>query len=146
VRLRRDEGVKHVPCWWNGRKLALAADFVDERIAHYKYRARHVTIDDCHGNNEVFDVTKRYLAKAASLFKQRLGYLRLPPWSFARCDTVAGAAEFMEQVRSVPWDKHDPLTRQLADTLGGAYRETSTGRGRAPGFGSRTQTLESGFH
>jgi len=76
VRLRRDEGVKHVPCWWNGRKLPLAADFVDQRIAHYKDRARHVSIDDCQGNNVVFDATKRYLAKAASLFKQRLGYLR----------------------------------------------------------------------
>ena len=124
---RRIAGEKHVACWWNSRRLPEAWTFIKGRMDTYRERARNVPLEACRGNATVCDVTGRYLSKVASLMKQRMGYLKLPPWSFARCGEVEGAREFMEYVRSVAWESHDPVTKDLADRLG--FHMDARGRG-----------------
>ena len=65
--------------------------------------------------------------KTAALMKMRFGYLGLPPWSFARCGTIQGARDFMEHVRSVDMQEHDPVTRELADELGAHIDDRAAG-------------------
>ena len=48
----------------------------------------------------------------------RFGFLGLVPLQLSRCDSVEGATEFMRQLRERPWEKHDPLTRLIADRVG----------------------------
>ena len=117
VQLRQD-GAKHVPCWWNSRRLKHAWGFCVSRIAFYRHRARNLTLADCGGDSATFQVTRSHLTKLASLMVMRFSYLKHPPWSFSNVDSIEGAATFMAQVRASPWLQHDPVTRELVDRLG----------------------------
>ena len=114
----RARGVKHIACWWNSRRLPHAWEHIQERMAAYRARATSIRAADCGGNNDVRTICATYLRKVAAFMKQRMTYLSLPPWSFATVGSVAGAGDFMEQVRSREWTQHDPVTRQLVDRLG----------------------------
>ena len=91
VQLRKD-GAKHVPCFWNGRKLALAWKNVHEEQKATKKIAEDLTDADTGNNRDVFDWVKAMLAKKAACIDQFFGtslyfrgFLRVPlRWTLAR--------------------------------------------------------------
>ena len=124
----RKDGKRHIDCYWNSRKLSLASDYVKGKTAERLARARTIKEQDCEGNAAVHQQIKNMLQKTASCTKKRLGYLHVPPWTAIKCRTVAGATAFLEQVRAVEMEKHDPYTRWFMWRLG-AHVVTRSGGG-----------------
>ena len=57
-------------------------------------------------------------ASARGILKNRNKYLVVPPCSFHLCVNPEGALEFLDQVRAVDMQQHDPATQQLMTMVG----------------------------
>ena len=91
TRQRREEGVKHIACDRNSRRLRGAWEFVDKLAARLVTKAKHLTHADCGGNHEVYKYIHNMLLQAGGILRQRFGYLKCVPWACANADTIEGA-------------------------------------------------------
>ena len=123
----RDEGKTRIECYWNSRRLPQAADFVRDETAARRLRSQNLPSSACEGNRVVHIQVKNMLGKLVSLHKQRLRYLQHPPWTAARCRSVQGAKEFMDQVQEHAMEEHDPYTRWFMHSLGAHVAARSQG-------------------
>ena len=127
VRMREVDGVKHIECFHNSRKLKPAWSFLTDFKQEVFDRGCSITPADTEGNHDIWMLTKTMLWSTMQGVDLRFGTLGFVPLAIARCDSVAGATEFMRQLRAKPWQQHDPLTRQLADAVGGDIQRRSEG-------------------
>ena len=118
VKMRVEQGVKHIHCWMNSRRLREVYQHAQDKVREARTSADTLTDADAEGDAEVHDIISSLLRAKATELNLRTRYLGCPPWSFSQCDTVEGAKTFLEQVAKYPMEKHDPLTRHWMQTLG----------------------------
>ena len=132
VKQRRDDGIKHIHCFWNSRKLAEAWTFLEVMIKDVKEQGGHFTPDDAEGVREIWECVMVQLHKLMTGIQKRFGYLAMLPWAFSRACSVDGAVEVMKQIRARPLEQHDPLTRLVWDKVGGDIEKRSKGEPCTP--------------
>ena len=111
------EGAKHIRCPYNGRRLRDAWSTIEREMATALARADALLPEDVEGDVRLCALLKSQLRQKAGVLKQRFTYLKLPPWSFSRADTAAGATTVLGQVRSRPIENHDKVTQRLFATF-----------------------------
>ena len=117
VQMRRD-GVKHISCPWNSRRLEEAWGHVCDDVTAVRARVGQITDADFENDNEVYRVIRPMMQKLASTEKQRFKFSGCTPWSVSKTGSVAGAKAWIEQVQARPLEEHDSLTRLLWQKLG----------------------------
>ena len=132
VRQRQVDGVKHIECFQNSRKLKEAWPFLSDLKQETFEKGCNFTVDQCEGNKDVWMCILTMLHKQIVQVDQRFGYLSRLPHIIVRCDSVEGAKEFMLQLRAKPWREHEPLTRILAERVGGDIEKRSQGEDVTP--------------
>jgi len=123
----RKEGKKHVECRENGRRLRDAWEWIQLRIVEFQQWARTVTLADCEGNGDIWELVKTMCKKAASELRLHFKHYAVVPWAFARADTVAGALDCVTQIRARPLEDHDPVTRDFVGRVGADLESRSQG-------------------
>jgi len=127
LRQRREDRVKHIPCWRNGRRLGEAAQYVKDTAAARLARSRQITAEECENDQEVWRVVSFFLKRCHAEVLQRMKYFDLPPWCAVKCDTVEGAKYFLEQVSRYPIEHHDPVTRSIIADVGDDIQTRASG-------------------
>jgi len=123
----RAEGVKHISCVHNSRRLETAGDQVKIIADNARQSARDLREEHCEGDNDLFRMIRTMLQKLASTTTQRLKYLRVTPWSFSCTRSVAGAKSWIDEVLARPLEEHDALTRTLWRNLETQVRSRADG-------------------
>ena len=123
----RAEGVKHIHCARNGRRLKEAYAEAMSVADDFKNLAKHFPPDACEGYNDVHRQVCNMLLRAESIIRLRFHYLGQMPWAFVNADTVAGAQAVVRLMEAAPLDKHDPLSRDLWRRLEGDTRRRAAG-------------------
>jgi len=112
---------------WNSRRLRGALQHIQGVCADARARHDALTPEAAEGNDDIFVCVQLQLMRMTTDFWARFKHLAEPPWSFAHVDTQAGAAAFMRQLRSVPFEQHEPETQWLARVFGGDIEAVAQG-------------------
>jgi len=130
VKMRQEQGIHHIPCFWNGRKLGESWTFLADEKGKLKTQARELKADQTENNEVVREWMRNMTLKMITGIDHRFGYLALVPWAFSRALTKEGAAEVVRQIHSRPLTDHDPFTQILWARIG---RDTeAVAQGAAP--------------
>jgi hypothetical protein len=127
VRARVEDTVLHIACCWNGRRLAEVPDKMKKEDEADLYIGQNIKPQDCDNHEFIFKWILVQIHKKMGEAKIRIAYLGLVPWRFCVSDTVAGAAECLQQVRSKPLEAHDPVTRMAMGIVGGDMERRANG-------------------
>jgi len=112
VRDRKD-GMHHISCPRNGRKLGVAWDFIQTLATDLEETATNLTEEMCEGDKDVCRFLHDMCLQAAAALRLRGKYLGVVPWRFAGAGDPKVAAFCVEQVKSRPLSDHDPVTRKI---------------------------------
>ena len=115
VQMRRER--KSVSCFRNSQRLDEAFDFVQTESEAFLTRSRTLTLAECEGDFRVFRAVRHMLEWCGTNIRNRNKYLGRPPWSFGRCKTRQGAADFLDMVKKYPLEQHDQVTQNLVRTF-----------------------------
>ena len=127
VKMRAEDHVHHIPCFWNGKTLHLVSKHFEIEKEAAIGMGQTVTDDDCEGSFEIKQLITVMLAKKLDGLDKFFGYFSSLPWAFSCADTIEGAQECMRLLRAKPFDKQDPVTRDIANSLGGDIERRSRG-------------------
>jgi len=116
-------GTKHITCYYNGRRLSEAWDYVNETSTAMLTRSRTLTIADAEGDRDVHHAVRHMLEYSATTLRGRQRYLKHPPASFARTGTRQGAKDFLDDVYKYPMSQHDNVTINLMHAFGQMLRD-----------------------
>ena len=128
----RQEGKRNINCYWNGRRLPEAWDYIQDQSAQMRARTRTLTLHDVEGDRELYPVIKKMLDFAASQGKGRTKFYGVAPWSFARAGTRQGAKEFLDMVAKYPIEQHDDITIGLMRDFGYMLQQFVAGEDADP--------------
>ena len=123
----------------NSRRLAGAADKVDEVVGALRHNARVLSEDACEGDAPLVAQIQTGLRQGADELELRSLYLRNPPWNFVRADSQEGARLFLETATSRPFNEQDELTQHLLQTHQEALQSCAAGNGCAEGLKADNQ-------
>jgi len=127
LRQRHEDGVRHIACWRNSRRLSEAAQRVHEELERDRIQARNLAPAQCDGDAQTCGVVQGMLSRKVTELRLRTRYLFIPPWSVVQCNTQEGARAFLEHVARFDMDSHDPLTRHIMSTLGQCIQAVADG-------------------
>ena len=96
-------------------RLAEASKYIKEQASHMFLLGRTLRYVDVPVPGVLAEV-KRMMAKAASILLLKFAYLDSVPWRFVACDTMEGAIDCLQQIRSKPLEGHEQLTRMTYET------------------------------
>ena len=125
--MRRDQGIKHIPCIMNSRRLGGAWEFVKTQVDRAEALSHTLTAAQCGGDDNSAMSCRGQLTRLAAGANLRFAYLRVVPWAFVHADTVLGAIEVLNQVRARPLEDHDAFTRRVMNMMGGDIETRSLG-------------------
>ena len=115
-------------CFMNSRCLAESWPWLQKWQARVRDSGAALYQEgDCEGNRDVYECIVCMLHKMLQGIDSHFGYLGILPWALSRADTTEGALEVMRQVKKLPWDRHDPLTRKVMSRVGGDIERVSQG-------------------
>ena len=123
----RAQGVRHITCVLNSRRLAETAQEIDKFATCTRARAVTLTEHDCDDDHAVFRIIRPMLTKLAATSVQRFKYIKNTPWSFSQTCTVTGAQDWIDQVLARPLAEHDDLTVYLWGTIEQDVRSVANG-------------------
>ena len=141
VKMRVDDGVKHVPCFWNGKKLGQAWEHLQNEKAAVMHVGQTIKDEDCEGNTAIRECIVVMLAKKMATIHHLFGYYSVLPWAYARAGSVAGAEECMRLLRSKPLEHHDPLARAIAARVGGDIDARARGEDMTPALAEQVDII-----
>jgi hypothetical protein len=127
VRMRKEEGVKHISCPQNGRNLRWAyreATLISQDMYNLAMSWSATVIDE---STRVHKEVRDMLLRGSQELQLRTAYLGLVPWAFCRADEKEGALLVVAQVQSRSLDKHDPLTQDVWRRLENDIRIVAAG-------------------
>ena len=127
VRRRHEDRVKHIHCMKNSRRLRHAWQMIKDEIDRTKEQLSHLTKEECGGDDELYVMTRRKLARKIAAMEQRFSYLGDLPVLFCNCDNQAGCVETMRQVAIRPMEEHDFFTRKTMALIGGDIARCAEG-------------------
>ena len=70
VKMRTEDHVKHIPCFWNGKQLAASWPYLEVEKEAILDVGRTLTEEDCEGNSDVFQCIVVMLVKKMSCIDQ----------------------------------------------------------------------------
>ena len=126
-RQRREDGVKHIHCELNSRRLPQVPERVTRELNEIKTRASSMTEAKAEGDVEIANFVKNMLLMKATELRQRTKYLNIVPWSFCRANTAEGAKACIMQVEKFTMDKHDPVTVAIMAKYGQDVKRVAEG-------------------
>ena len=90
LRMRREDGVKHISCW-NSRRLPEAPDRLHTEVDMCNTKARNLKPPQCEGDNALHGEIVNMCRRRGTELRLRTTYIDTVPWSFSRANTVEGA-------------------------------------------------------
>jgi len=115
---RRKDGERHVVCPRNGRRLKEAWEWVQLRMEDFKERAKSITLLQCEGSNEIWNLVKNMNRSCASELRTQFKHYGIVPWALVNADTVEGAADCVRQIQARPIGDHDPVVQAFVAEVG----------------------------
>jgi len=142
VRLRREEGKKHIECFRNGRRLKETWPFLCDLKQTIFNKGCTITRADCEGHNDIWQCIKTMLYKSMTQIDQRFGYFSRLPFIIVRCTEVEGAQEFMRQLGAKPLAEQDLQTRGIVERVGADIEARSRGEALTPALQDEVSIAE----
>ena len=112
-RQSREDGIKHISCVWNGRRLPQAWEEIQLTVKDCNNLAGNVIFGMCEGSEKLARILMGMLHRTASLLEMRFMYLDEAPWCFARAGTPAGAQHCIDKLRGRPLEHQDVFVRSF---------------------------------
>ena len=114
----RREGVKHIHCAWNSRRLPDAGDYITTTVEEAKEFERKLVPGQCGNDQRVVKAIRTLLQVKRSAAMLRGKHFNLVPWAFAKAWSVEGAENCWQQVMSRPIEEHGVLVQDFMQRCG----------------------------
>jgi len=139
---KRKEGAKHISCPRNGRRLREAWTWIQLRIAEFKTWARTVTVEQCEGSYELWNLIVAMCKLCASELRAHFKHLNVVPYYLIHANTIEGAKECVRQIEAQPIENHDPVTQDFVRAVGQDLKDRAAGGDLTTALEDRVEIFE----